>query len=276
MKKILGLIISHRKLGNSELLVKEIMRNIPHDCRYELIRLTDMKIDSCIACYKCLEFDNGCVKKDDFNFVMNRIKKADALIIGVPVYLLGPHGYYKMLCDRLVSCFKYHPFTAGKPCIVVVPFGVQRWEGYTKTASLVMPHLLQMKIVDYWPVLATLPGESLMNTANLEYAQDLGRSLFTNEPYVPGPRECPYCGSDLFRLLPDNKIECPLCGIEGYLKIDSMPSFPPNQECRLAANNILEHFDGWVRDMKKKFHEEKDELKGIQKGYKDFDWWVKP
>ena len=276
MKKILGLVISNRKLGNSELLVKEIMRSIPHDCQYELIRLTDMRIDPCLACYKCLELDNGCIKKDDFNFVMDRIKQTDALIIGAPVYLLGLQGYYKMLCDRLVSCYKYHPFTSGKPCIVVVPFGTQRWEGYTKAASLVMPHLLQMKIVDFWPVHATLPGESLMDSANLEYARNLGSRLFDSEPYGPGPWECPYCGADIFRLLPDNRIECPLCGIEGHLEMDAKPSFAPNQECRLAAHNILEHFDGWVRDMKNKFLEEKHKLREIQQGYKDFDWWIKP
>ncbi len=276
MKKILGIIISQRKLGNSEILVKEIMSSITEECHCELIRLTDLKIEPCKACYACLNLDNGCALKDDFNFVINKINEADALIVGVPVYLLGPHGYYKMLTDRLVAGFKYHPFTAGKPCIVVVPYGVRRWEGYTKAASLVMPHLLQMKIVDYWPVYATLPGESLLNLRNLEYARQLGQRLFNSPAFTPGVRECPYCGSDLFRLLPDNKIECPMCGIEGYLALDAPPTFPPKQECRLAAHNILEHFDGWVRDMKKRFHEEKSKLKEVQKGYGDFDWWIKP
>ncbi|MEN6327149.1 MAG: flavodoxin family protein [Syntrophomonas sp.] len=276
MKKVLGLVISNRKLGNSEILLKEIMRSIPYACQYELIRLTDLRIDPCLACYKCLEHDNECVMKDDFNFVMDRIKRADALIIGVPVYLLGPQGSYKMLCDRLVSCFKYHPFTAGKPCIIVVPFGTQRWEGYTKAAALVMPHLLQMKLVDYWPVHAALPGESLMDKTNLEYARDLGKRLFYSKTCSPGPRECPYCGSDLFRLLPDNKIECPLCGIEGHLEMDAKPSFAPNQECRFTSQNILEHFNGWVKAMKNTFLEEKHELKKIQRGYEDFDWWISP
>lgn len=276
MNKVLGLVVSNRKLGNSELLVKEIMLNIPEDCQFELIRLPDMKIESCIACYKCLEYDNGCVKRDDFNFVMEKIKQADALIIGVPVYLLGPQGCYKMLCDRLVAGFKYHPYTAGKPCIIVVPYGTRRWEGYTKAALLVMPNLLQMKIVEYWPVFATLPGESFMNEANREYARNLGQRVFQSGPFVPGPWECPYCGSDLFRLLPGNKIECPMCGIAGDLQSSREPIFAPGQECRLSEHQILEHFDGWVREMKTKFFEEKDQLKTVQKGYKEFDWWIKP
>jgi len=276
MKKVLGLIISQRKLGNSELLVKEIMRSIPFDCNYELIRLTDMNIQSCTACYACLNSDNGCALKDDFNFVMNKINQSDALIIGVPVYLLGPQGCYKVFSDRLVAGFKYAPFTAGKPCIVVVPYGVKGWEGYTKAASLVMPRLLQMKIIDFWPVYATLPGESLMDPANIAYANNLAKRLFKEEAYTPGKRECPYCGSDLFRLHEGDKIECPLCGVEGKLQDDNLPCFPLTNASRFTRDNILEHFDGWVRDMKKKFHKEKAILKEIQKAYRDMDWWIKP
>jgi len=92
MKKILGMVISPRKLGNSEILVKEIMSSIPEKCELQLIRLTDMKIDYCRACYHCLQPDVECPIDDDFNFVMKKIMEASALVIGVPVYLLGLHS----------------------------------------------------------------------------------------------------------------------------------------------------------------------------------------
>lgn len=79
------------------------MNSIPEEYTFELIRLTDLKIEPCKACYRCLQPDNDCPIKDNFNFVMSKIKEADTLIIGVPVYILGPHGYYKMLTDRLVG-----------------------------------------------------------------------------------------------------------------------------------------------------------------------------
>ncbi len=268
--------MSHRKLGNSEILVKEIISNIPQDCQPELIRLTDMKIEPCKACYQCLQPDKDCPIKDDFNFILNKINQADALIIGVPIYLLGPHGYYKMLSDRMVSAFKFAAYTAGKPCILVVPYGVKGWEGYTRAAALIMPRLLQMKIIDYWQVEATLPGESLMDSANLEYAGHLGKKLFDSEAYVPGIRECPCCGSDLFRLHADNKIECPICMAEGIIQADNIPCFSQADNYRFSANNIVQHFDGWVRNMKNKFHDEKDQLKEVQELYRDKDWWIKP
>lgn len=276
MKKVLGLIISHRKLGNSELLVKEIMNNIPEECSRELIRLTDLKIEPCKACYRCLQPENNCPVKDDFNFVINKIRAADALIIGVPVYILGPHGYYKMLMDRLVGAENYAEGTRDKPCVIVTPFGSEGWEGYSKAASLVMPRLLKMKLVDFWQVHATLPGESMLNPDNIKYAQALGRSLFNGRKYEPGNRECSYCGSDLVRLLAGNRVECPVCGAQGILQLDNIPDFSDADYCRFSSKEMREHFKGWLVEMRHRFFAEKDRLKDVQKEYRNNDWWVKP
>ncbi len=67
MKKVLGLVVSNRKLGNSEILVKEILSNIPEECNRELIRLTDLEIKPCKACYRCLQPDSDCAVGDNFN-----------------------------------------------------------------------------------------------------------------------------------------------------------------------------------------------------------------
>ena len=214
MKKVLGLVVSNRKLGNSEILVKEIINNIPEECNRELIRLTDLEIKPCKACYRCLQPNNACPVRDDFNFVIEKIREADALIIGVPVYFLGPHGYYKMLTDRLLGSQNYSQDTQGKPCIIVMPYGSEGWEGYSKIACMVMPKLLRMKLVDCWQIHASLPGESLLNPENISYARALGRELLNGRKYHDESKECTICGSDLFRLINENQVECPICGLK--------------------------------------------------------------
>jgi multimeric flavodoxin WrbA len=276
MKKVLGLVVSHRKLGNSELLVKEIIRNIPEECKRELIRLTDLRLEPCKACYRCLQPENPCPVKDDFNFVIEKIKKADALIIGVPVYFLGPHGYYKMLTDRLIGAQNDAQGTQGKPCVIVMPYGTKGWEGYSKAAAIIMSKLLRMKMVDCWQVHATLPGESLLNPENISYAQALGRGIFTGHEYHPGSRDCSVCGSDLFRLLPDNRVECPICGAQGILKNNGVPDFTDSDYCRFSDQEMDEHFKGWLLEMKKRFFTEKGYLKELQKDYRDQSWWIRP
>ncbi|MGI5910955.1 MAG: flavodoxin family protein [Syntrophomonadaceae bacterium] len=276
MKKVLGLVISSRKLGNSEILVKEIMDSIPQDCQRELIRLTDLRIEPCRACYRCMQPEKECLINDDFNYVISKITQADAVIIGVPIYFLGPHGYYKMLSDRLLSAYKLAEFTAGKPLIMVTPYGIKGWEGYTRAAALVIPRFLQMKIIDLWQVEATLPGDCLINPSNLEYARSLGVRLFDSPAYTPEIRECPYCGSDLFRLHPNNKIECPICKAEATLQEDNIPSWSNTNSNRFSSANIQEHFGIWLIKMKEKYYQEKEKLKELQKPYRDKDWWVKP
>lgn len=275
-KKVLGLVISKRKLGNSEILLKEIMKSIPEDCDCELIRLTELKIEACSACYICLQEGKECKLKDDFNYVFNKIIKADALLIGVPIYLLGPHGCYKMFTDRILGSVKLAEFTANKPCVLVVPFGIKGWEGYARAAVQVLPRLMQMKVIDCWQVKATLPAESLLEAGNLEYAQSLGKRLFKAGAYQPGTRECPFCGSDLFRLFPGRRIECPICGSEGFLQDDNVPIWPDPAQSRFTAANLDEHFNGWLKEMKHKFHEEKARLKEAQSPYRHDGWWVKP
>ncbi len=47
MEKVVGLIGSPRKLGNSELIVKEISRNVPEEHELVLAHLTKMDLKPC-------------------------------------------------------------------------------------------------------------------------------------------------------------------------------------------------------------------------------------
>ncbi|MFZ5631473.1 MAG: flavodoxin family protein [Bacillota bacterium] len=278
MKKVLGLVVSERKLGNSELILKEIMAGVPDPCVRELIRLTELEIKPCRGCYRCLRNEAGCNIKDDFDFVINKIKEADALIIGLPVYFLGPHASFKILIDRVMGLGHYAEKTRGKPCVVVMSFGIPGWEGYTRTAALSLPRFLQMKVVDCWQVNAALPGESMLTSSNKEYARKIGLNLFTQQEYEKGPYECPHCGSDLFRLLPEGTIECPLCALKGSVGAGNIPLFPGTGRGRFSPEEIRKHFglDGWLTGMKDKFQVEKAKLQETQKTYKEMDWWIKP
>ncbi len=275
MKRVLGLVISERNLGNSEILVKEIVDSVPGPCSRELIRLTELRIDPCRACYRCLNPGSRCVRDDDFQFVLNKIMEADGLVIGLPVYFLGPHGSYKMLTDRLLGVGHYSAHTRGKPCAVVIPFGIPGWEGYTRTAALVLPRLMEMRVVDCWLVRATLPGESLLKQENVEYAKRLGSNLFTAREFDRRPGECPHCGSDLFRLLPGWEIECSLCSARGRLEAGGNPDFSGAGKTRFTPEELHHHFNVWLVEMRDKYLKERDMLKEVQKPYRGRNWWVK-
>ncbi|HBK53761.1 MAG TPA: flavodoxin, partial [Syntrophomonas wolfei] len=186
------------------------------------------------------------------------------------------HGYYKMLTDRLLGIQNHSPDTQGKPCIIVMPYGSEGWEGYSKIACMVMPKLLRMKLVDCWQIYAPLPGESLLNPENICYARTLGRELFNGREYHAGSKECPICGSDLFRLINENQVECPICGSRGILKNNFNPDFSDSDCDRFSDHEMDEHFKGWLLEMKDRFSVEKNHLKELQKGYRNQNWWIKP
>ncbi|MFZ5634006.1 MAG: flavodoxin family protein [Bacillota bacterium] len=283
MKKVLGLVISERRLGNSEILVKEIMGNVPEPCSREIIRLTELSLKPCKACYHCLQPGAYCKMNDDFNFVLDKIIQADALVIGMPVYFLGPPAAYKLLTDRMLGAGHRAGYTAGKPCLIVVPYGIRGWEGYTRSAAMVLPRLLQMKLVDYWSVPATLPGESLLNVENIRRAGELGANIFDLPAGRPEQTQCPNCGGDLFRLLPGGGAECPLCAAkfvftaqDGNTVLTPSPDIKETRHHRFSAEGIDEHFNHWLVSMKEKYLKEREQLKKLQKPYLDKQWWVKP
>ena len=100
MKKILGIVGSPRKLGNCEIFIKEVLRNVSEPHTADLIRLNDFTIEACRGCYRCLFTEDGCPQADDLALLLHTILEADALIVAAPTYFLGPNACLKRLSGR--------------------------------------------------------------------------------------------------------------------------------------------------------------------------------
>lgn len=101
-KKILLIAGSPRKGGNSDLLCDAFMngaREAGH--AVEKIYVQDMKINGCMACYGCLS-TGKCVQKDDMDTVIDKMIKADAIVLATPVYFYSLSGQLKIFIDRVL------------------------------------------------------------------------------------------------------------------------------------------------------------------------------
>jgi multimeric flavodoxin WrbA len=58
------------------------------------------KLNFCIHCDYCVREKNGCIHKDDLQEVYEKLKWADAIIIGTPVYQGMVSGQTKVIMDR--------------------------------------------------------------------------------------------------------------------------------------------------------------------------------
>jgi len=84
----------------------------------ELIQLYDLDYSGCISCFACKKLnrkkDGFCVVKDDLASVLERVKNADALIIGTPIYFSTETAATRALLERLF--FPYYKYSKdGKP-----------------------------------------------------------------------------------------------------------------------------------------------------------------
>jgi multimeric flavodoxin WrbA len=87
--KVLGINCSPRKGGNTEILIKEVFKALEKEgIKTEFFQLGGKRVSGCVACMKCKkEGDGRCHQKNDIiNDCIKKMKKADGIIIGSPVY----------------------------------------------------------------------------------------------------------------------------------------------------------------------------------------------
>ena len=105
MLKVLGILGSARKGGNSGLLLQAVLdgiKNAGNDIEMELIRLSKMKIRPCLNCGGCDE-DGICVQKDDMDELYEKLLTYDLIILSSPIYFMGLSAWTKAMIDRCQS-----------------------------------------------------------------------------------------------------------------------------------------------------------------------------
>jgi len=149
--KILGVIGSPRKKGNTHILVSRILDGAKEEgADTEIIFLNDLDIRECDGCHSCWK-GRQCSKKDDMNAIYPKIIESDIIIFGTPVYWYGPTALMKCFIDRFVyfNCPENRSKIKGKAAVLAIPFE----EDNIKTADLLIRFFvkslryLEMKII---------------------------------------------------------------------------------------------------------------------------------
>ena len=82
----------------------------------ELIQLYDLRFSGCISCFSCKRIDRRedgvCAVRDDLSEVLERVRNADALVIGTPVYYGAESAATRALLERL--CYPYNRYTSDR------------------------------------------------------------------------------------------------------------------------------------------------------------------
>jgi len=270
-KTLLGICASPRKLGNCELFIKDIFKHLGSEWELKLARLAELEIKQCRGCYQCLFEKMRCPQKDDMLALLEGLAQADAYVVAAPVYLLSANSSLKRFLDRGLQFYAFTEQMWGKPGVGVAVAGIEGLEGSGKRDVESFVKLTFGDLRGSAVVYGALPGEALLSAANRETSKALARAILDpSARQVPAVPVCSICGGDTFRFLKDGRARCMLCSgsgpwnfNEGSLKFDIDPGEHP---LFLSKDHVIHHAE-WLRGMKEKFLEKKQDLKAVVKEY---------
>jgi multimeric flavodoxin WrbA len=178
--KMLAVVGSPRKRGNTDMLVDEVIRGARQaGSAVEKVFLADLKIEPCDGCDACRKSPQ-CVHRDDMTALYDSMLESDVWVLGTPVYWWGPSAQLKAFIDRwyMLGRESYRPLQ-GKRAALVATFA----DDDPRTARHVLGMLedafdyLEMSFEDQLLVTAGDRGEVASNRDALERARALGRKL---------------------------------------------------------------------------------------------------
>ena len=193
--KVLGIVGSPRKGGNTEILVNEVLKSAKDEgAETEILSVSDFNIEPCDGCYTCFDSDHlkeiGIVAKtrdprscwidDDVEKIYRAISNADGLVIGSPVYLCSVSAQIKALMDRLdmMSCSNRRKDFENK---VAAPVVVAETMGLLHAYTTILVFLFGQKMF-----IATTPftygiahdkGDIINHKSEIRNARQLGKSI---------------------------------------------------------------------------------------------------
>lgn len=102
MSKIVILVGSMRKGGNTDLLAQSFAEGASKNNTVELVSVADYSINPCIGCNSCFTRENNlCFQNDDMIEIYDKLRNADIVAVASPVYFYGISAQLKAVIDRL-------------------------------------------------------------------------------------------------------------------------------------------------------------------------------
>ena len=181
--KVVGFNGSARKKGNTVGALNTMFAELEKaGIETELIHVGKEKVRGCIACYGCVKNqDEACTLKDDpVNEWIQKMKAAEGILLGSPVYFSGVAGTMKSFLDRAFfvasvngGLFRHK---VGAAAAAVRRSGgvptVDTLNHYINYSEMIMPSS------NYWNVAHGMnPGEMEQDGEGKQIMEVLGRNM---------------------------------------------------------------------------------------------------
>jgi multimeric flavodoxin WrbA len=177
-KKIVVLLGSPRKNGNTEILAEAFIRGAEAAGNTVAgITLQQLEINCCRDCKYCVNHNGECVQKDGMSEVYPALYQADVLVLASPIYFSGFTAQIKKVIDRMYTMLgKEFPITAS---VLLAPYA----DTDTAVPGPIIAHYKALARYMKWENkgIITVPGlyqrGDIINHPSLAEAEHLGYSI---------------------------------------------------------------------------------------------------
>lgn len=176
--KVLMINGSPRKEGCTFTALSEVAKELENQgIQWEIVQMGTGAVQGCIGCGTCRE-KHHCVFEDDVvSLCIEKMKEADGLIVGSPVYYASANGSLISLLDRMF--YAGGSFFAGKPAAAVTS---ARRAGTICTMDEINKYftISQMPVVPstYWNMVHGSCGEDVRkDEEGLQTMRNLARNM---------------------------------------------------------------------------------------------------
>jgi hypothetical protein len=250
-----------------------------------MIRLTNLDLESCTGCMRCVIGGKPCRLADDMEWLIQAIRAADGLVLAAPTYFLGPAAVIKLVLDRMLMATGEveEALPPPRPAVTIVTAGLQDWRGVTLPYLNALVAAFGFRPIESLTAIAPGPGEVLLDDELMAKALAAGCRLGAGElEPAPAPANaCPICHCDSFTLKGDRAI-CPICGRQATVKQvgdDVRLCFDPasGSSHRWTPEALRNHMNEWVRATGPRFLARRGEIKARRRPYRKMDvTWLCP
>jgi multimeric flavodoxin WrbA len=197
--KVLGIVASYRRLGNTEILVKEALMGAQEQgAEVDIIRWTDYKILPCEGDATCMFMGRECKNKDkdDHDYLLKKMYQFDGVIFGAPCYILEVAAIVKQFIDRLFVLSSQPSQMRGKPAGIIIPYATRGWTSYAFLQPTILLKNLGMEIIDQVLIHIQAMAEATNDQRALDKAHKIGVEVATaiktgNNKYLGDAGICP-------------------------------------------------------------------------------------
>ena len=187
-KKVLVILGSPRKKGNSALLAEHIAKGARSaGAKVETVFLHGLNIAPCKSCYTCQKpGSKGCAIKDDMQKLYNDMLGAHAWVVASPVYWFNMSAQTKIWMDRCFALPAHgiDPFSGKRIAIAMSYGGEDPFDSGCVNALRTFQDafgFVGASIVGMVYGSAMGPGEIKTNKALMIKAEELGKTLVSGE-----------------------------------------------------------------------------------------------